>query len=79
MPPHTIPVENPATGELISTFRCSAPSELAEMAARAREAQPQWEALGYDGRARIMRRAQKWMLDNADRVLEYGRVETGKT
>ena len=75
----TIPVENPATGELISTIPVLGPEELAAMAARGREAQPQWEALGYDGRARIMRRAQKWILDNPDRVLDTVVSETGKT
>jgi acyl-CoA reductase-like NAD-dependent aldehyde dehydrogenase len=76
---HTIPVENPATGELITTIPVQGADELAEMAARAREAQPQWEAIGFDGRARIMRRAQKWLFDNADRVLDQVVAETGKT
>ncbi len=76
---HTIPVENPATGELITTIPVLGPDDLAAMAARAREAQPGWEALGYDGRGRIMRRAQKWMLDNAERVLDSVVAETGKT
>jgi acyl-CoA reductase-like NAD-dependent aldehyde dehydrogenase len=76
---HTIPVENPATGELITTIPVLGPDDLSAMAARAREAQPGWEALGYDGRGRIMRRAQKWMLDNAERVLDSVVAETGKT
>ena len=38
------------------------------MAARARAAQPEWEAYGFDGRARVLLRAQKWMMDNAERV-----------
>jgi acyl-CoA reductase-like NAD-dependent aldehyde dehydrogenase len=75
----TIPVENPATGELITTIPIQGADELAEMAAAAREAQPQWEAIGFDGRARIMRRAQKWFFDNADRVLDQVVAETGKT
>ncbi len=75
----TIAVENPATGELITTISVLGADELGEMAARAREAQPQWEAIGFDGRARIMRRAQKWMLDNAGRVLDTVVSETGKT
>jgi acyl-CoA reductase-like NAD-dependent aldehyde dehydrogenase len=78
-PAHTIPVENPATGELITTIPVLGPDDLSAMAARAREAQPGWEALGYDGRGRIMRRAQKWMLDNAERVLDSVVAETGKT
>jgi acyl-CoA reductase-like NAD-dependent aldehyde dehydrogenase len=75
----TIAVENPATGEVIATIPIHAADELAAMATRAREAQPQWEAIGFDGRARIMRRAQKWFFDNADRVLDQVVAETGKT
>ncbi len=75
----TIGVENPATGELITTVPVLGADELAAMAARAREAQPQWEAIGFEGRGRIMRRAQKWMFDNAQRVLEMVVSETGKT
>ena len=75
----TIAVENPATGQLITTVPVLGAEELAPMAARAREAQPQWEAIGFEGRGRIMRRAQKWMLDNADRVLQTVVDESGKT
>jgi acyl-CoA reductase-like NAD-dependent aldehyde dehydrogenase len=75
----TIAVENPATGELITTVPLLDEHALAQLAASAREAQPQWEAIGFAGRARIMRRAQKWMLDNADRVLDTVVSETGKT
>ncbi len=75
----SIAVENPATGELITTVPRLGPDELSALAARAREAQPQWEAIGFAGRGRIMRRAQKWMLDNADRVLQTVVQESGKT
>jgi acyl-CoA reductase-like NAD-dependent aldehyde dehydrogenase len=77
--PNTIPVENPATGEVIATIPIHRADEISAMAARAREAQPQWEAIGFDGRARIMRRAQKWFFDNADRILDQVVAETGKT
>ncbi len=76
---HTIAVENPATGELITTVPVLSADELHELASRARQAQPQWEAIGFKGRARIMRRAQKWMLDNAERVIESVVGESGKT
>ncbi len=75
----TIAVENPATGQLITTVPLLDATALAELAARGRAAQPQWEAIGFEGRARIMRRAQKWMLDNAERVLDTVVSETGKT
>ena len=47
--------------------------------ARARAAQPGWEALGFEGRGKVLRRAQKWMLDNAERVIDVVVSESGKT
>src|SRR5436309_2176749 len=76
---NTIPVENPATGEVITNVPRMSPEEVKAMAARAREAQPEWEALGFEGRGRILRRAQKWVTDNADRVIDVIVSETGKT
>ena len=75
----TIAVENPATGEVITTVPVLGADELEDMARRARAAQPGWEAMGFEGRGRILRRAQKWMLDNADRVIDVVVSEAGKT
>jgi acyl-CoA reductase-like NAD-dependent aldehyde dehydrogenase len=74
-----IPVENPATGEIIRTVPDLDAATVAQTAARGRTAQPEWEAYGFDGRARVMRRAQKWLMDNAQRVTETIVSETGKT
>ncbi len=74
-----IPVENPATGETIAHVPDLGAEQVAEMAARARAAQPEWEAYGFEGRARVMLRAQKWIMDNAQRVIETIVSETGKT
>jgi acyl-CoA reductase-like NAD-dependent aldehyde dehydrogenase len=74
-----IPVENPATGETVRTVPDLGAAAVAEMAARGRAAQPQWEAYGFDGRARVLLRAQKWLMDNAQRVAETIVSETGKT
>src|SRR5437660_11068580 len=74
-----IPVENPATGETIATVPDLGADKVAEMAARGRAAQPEWEAYGFEGRARVLRRAQKWVMDNADRVVDTIMSETGKT
>ena len=49
------------------------------MAKRARAAQPGWEAYGFEGRARILLRAQKWLMDNAEQVIQTIVSETGKT
>ena len=78
-PNDEIPVENPATGETVRTVPDLDAAAVAEMAARARAAQPQWEAYGFEGRARVLRRAQKWLMDNAQRVTETIVSETGKT
>jgi acyl-CoA reductase-like NAD-dependent aldehyde dehydrogenase len=74
-----IPVENPATGEVVGTVPNRSAQEVAEIVARARAAQPAWEALGFAGRARVLNRAQKWVIDNSRRIIETIVSETGKT
>src|SRR5438270_2341264 len=74
-----IPVENPATGEIVATVPNLGPEAIAEMAARGRAAQKEWEAYGFEGRGRILRRAQKWVMDNAERIVQTICSETGKT
>jgi acyl-CoA reductase-like NAD-dependent aldehyde dehydrogenase len=75
----TIPVENPATGETIREVPATGPEAVAALVARARSAQPGWEALGYEGRGRILKRAQKWLIEHADEVADTIMSETGKT
>jgi acyl-CoA reductase-like NAD-dependent aldehyde dehydrogenase len=78
-PADEIAVENPATGEVIRTLPVTPPDEVRALAERARAAQPAWEALGFEGRSRVLRRAQKWLVDNTDRVVATIVAETGKT
>jgi acyl-CoA reductase-like NAD-dependent aldehyde dehydrogenase len=75
----TIPVENPATGDVLTTIPILGADAIEQMAAPARAAQPGWAGAGFDGRARVLRRAQKWMLDNADRIIDVVVSESGKT
>jgi acyl-CoA reductase-like NAD-dependent aldehyde dehydrogenase len=74
-----IPVENPATGEIVATVPDLGVEAVAQMAARGRSAQPGWEALGFEGRGRVLLRAQKWLMDNAEQVIATIISETGKT
>jgi acyl-CoA reductase-like NAD-dependent aldehyde dehydrogenase/choline dehydrogenase-like flavoprotein len=74
-----IPVENPATGKVIATVPSLGPDEVAAVVARAREAQPAWEALGFEGRAEVLLGARRWLGENADRVVETIVSETGKS
>jgi acyl-CoA reductase-like NAD-dependent aldehyde dehydrogenase len=73
-----VAVENPATGELVATLPATSAAEVAAMVERARSAQPGWEAIGFDGRALVLRRAQKWLMDNGERVARTIVEETGK-
>ena len=75
----TIDVENPATGEVIRSLPVTTPDDVRAMAERARAAQPAWEALGFEGRARVLRRMQKWLVDNDDRVIQTIMDESGKS
>ncbi len=74
-----IEVENPATGKVIGSVARMLPEDVAEMVARGRRAQPGWEALGYEGRARVLKRAQSWVVNNSERIIKTIVSETGKT
>jgi acyl-CoA reductase-like NAD-dependent aldehyde dehydrogenase len=76
---HELVVENPATGEVVATLEAATPEQVAEMAARARRAQPAWQAEGFAARGRILSRFQKWMCDHAERIIDTEMSESGKT
>ena len=70
-----IPVENPATGEVIATV----PVASADEVARARRPRPRGAARVGGARLRraapkVLRRAQKWVVDNSDRIVADDRV-----
>jgi len=73
-----IAVEDPATGEVIGQVPDMGAEQVAELARAARAAQPAWEALGFEGRGRVLRRAQKWVVDNSERLIQTIVSETGK-
>ena len=74
-----IAVENPATGEVIAHVADLAPDAVAALARRGRAAQPGWQALGFDGRARVLLAMRNWLMDNGERVVATVVAETGKT
>src|SRR6478736_2971866 len=76
--PGDIPVENPATGEVIAHVPDMDAEQVAALVRTARAAQPGWEALGFEGRGRILRRMQKWVVDNSERIIRTVVSETGK-
>ena len=74
-----IPVENPATGEVIRTVAVTTPAAVPALVERARAAQPGWQALGFEGRGRVLRRVRDWLVDHSDDVADSIVAETGKT
>src|SRR5947207_8463227 len=74
-----IAVENPATGETIAHVPDLGPEQVAELAQKARDAQPGWQALGFEGRGQVMLAMRKWLIDNRDRMIQTVIEETGKT
>ncbi len=73
-----IEVLNPATGETIGSVAVDSPERVAEVVARVRANQAEWEALGNEGRYRWLGRLRDWLLDNQERVLDTMQAETGK-
>jgi betaine-aldehyde dehydrogenase len=71
-------VHNPATGELIRTIPVDSPEAVAEKVARVRANQPEWEAMGIEGRYHWLGKLRDWLLDNEERVLDTMQAETGK-
>jgi acyl-CoA reductase-like NAD-dependent aldehyde dehydrogenase len=73
-----IAVRDPVTGSQIAEVPELSAGDVAALAARARAAQPGWQALGFDGRGEVLRRMQRWVVDNADRIARTIVGETGK-
>lgn len=71
-------VVNPATGGRIGSAPALSAADVAELASRARAAQPGWKALGFDGRAVVLRRMQRWISAHADELIEKVQAETGR-
>jgi acyl-CoA reductase-like NAD-dependent aldehyde dehydrogenase len=76
--PEQIEVLNPANGEKIGSVAVDSPQGVAATVARVRANQPQWEALGNEGRYRWLGKLRDWLLDNEDRVADLIQAETGK-
>ncbi|MGI8731315.1 MAG: aldehyde dehydrogenase family protein [Solirubrobacteraceae bacterium] len=74
-----IAVENPATGEVIAHVADMSADHVAELARKGRAAQPGWQALGFDGRGRVLSDFRGWLMEKADRVVSTIVSETGKT
>jgi betaine-aldehyde dehydrogenase len=73
-----IEVKNPANGQTAGHVSVDSPEAVATTVERVRANQPQWEALGIEGRYRWLGRLRDWLFDNMERVADTMQAETGK-
>jgi succinate-semialdehyde dehydrogenase/glutarate-semialdehyde dehydrogenase len=69
---------NPASGECLGEFDCAGVAEVDAAVARARAAQPEWQRLSIPQRAKILRRFQKLLQENQDKLAVLITREAGK-
>jgi acyl-CoA reductase-like NAD-dependent aldehyde dehydrogenase len=69
----------PATGQIVGRVPVATPDEVEAVAARLRAAQPAWQQMGVDARARWLSKWRDWMLDHRDELLTPLQLETGKS
>jgi acyl-CoA reductase-like NAD-dependent aldehyde dehydrogenase len=74
-----ITVRCPADGRVVGSVPDMTPGEVHDVATALRAAQPEWEDLGPDGRARHLLRLLDWVLDNEARLIGIMQEETGKS
>jgi acyl-CoA reductase-like NAD-dependent aldehyde dehydrogenase len=77
--PHEVVVTCPATGKVVGRVPVATSVEVEGVAARLRAAQPAWQQMGVDGRARWLDKWRDWLLDHTDELLTLLQLETGKS
>ncbi|HKM46823.1 MAG TPA: aldehyde dehydrogenase family protein [Terriglobales bacterium] len=69
---------NPATGEVLGELDSAGPTEVHAAVARARAAQPDWNAWGIRNRVRVLRRFQQILLAHKTDIARRITQEAGK-
>jgi acyl-CoA reductase-like NAD-dependent aldehyde dehydrogenase len=69
---------NPATGEVLGELDSAGPTEVRAAVARARAAQPDWEAWGIRNRLRVVGRFQQILLTHKNEISRRITLEAGK-
>lgn len=73
-----ITVSNPATGEVLREFECADAGGVRDSVARARAAQPQWQATPLNQRLAIIDNFQRLTNDRKAQIARTTTSETGK-
>ncbi|MGA8066748.1 MAG: aldehyde dehydrogenase family protein, partial [Terriglobales bacterium] len=69
---------NPATGEVLGELDSAGPTEVRAAVARARAAQPEWNAWGIRNRIEVLRRFQQILLAHKADIARRITQEAGK-
>jgi acyl-CoA reductase-like NAD-dependent aldehyde dehydrogenase len=75
----SVEVRNPANGTVAGVVPDMSATQVRDLADTLRAAQPAWEALGPDARARHLRRWLDWIVDHQEQVLGLVHREAGKS
>ena len=71
-------VLRPVDGSVIRSVDIDSADRVAEVAARLREGQAEWESLGIEGRYRWLAQLRDYLMDNRDEIADVLQEETGK-
>ncbi len=71
-------LSNPATLELVGEIEVNTAADVSAAIERARKAQREWAELGFEGRARYLRRAAEILVDKQEAFVDVIVAETGK-
>ena len=69
---------NPVDGSVLANYPNTSPKEVDDAVARARAASTAWQALGFNGRRKVLRKWAAHITKNVDEISELVRAETGK-
>jgi acyl-CoA reductase-like NAD-dependent aldehyde dehydrogenase len=77
--PQEVVVRCPANGEYVGAVPVTSRAEIEAIAARLREAQPAWQAIGPAGRAEWLGKWRDWLLDHEVELSRLLQRESGKS
>lgn len=69
---------SPVDGQVLPPVPMSTHAQVTETITRARAAQPAWQALGFEGRAKLVRLAARRLLEKRNEIVALGQEELGK-
>ncbi len=76
--PPTLKVFNPSTGALIAELPSSTSEDVPGIVAKARAAQPRWEAIGVQSRVALFLKLRDWLYEHEDEFTRTLSDEGGK-